>query len=64
MEPPKKGERWVNAAGETLHITGNVGGMVFFEIPATASWGSMKLAYFMKNHEKKRPLEHATGGRF
>jgi hypothetical protein len=64
MEQPKKGERWMNAAGETLRITGNVKGMVFFEIPATASWGGMKLAHFMKNHEKKRPLEHAHGGRF
>lgn len=54
----------MNAAGQTLRITGNVKGMVFFEIHATASWGGMKLHHFLKNHEKKRPLEHANGGRF
>jgi hypothetical protein len=63
MEQPEKGERWVNVAGQTLIITGNVRGMVFFEIPDLASWGGMKLPHFMKIHEKKRPVEHANGGR-
>ena len=62
MERPRKGVRWVNAAGETLRITGQVKDMVFFENPAQSSWGGMKLAHFMKNHEKKRPVEHAGGG--